>query len=247
MVGQTTMRVQLGPHLPALRRYARAMHGSQRGGDAHVRAALEVLLAAPRSLPAGSTAKISLFRLLHAVSVGESGWASAREGLLLTAIEGFTLEEAAEILARPAPTVQQEIDAAKAQIAEAIRSRILIIEDEPVISIHLEQIVEDLGHTVSGTAMTRREAVAAARAEAPDMVLADIQLADGSSGIDAVADILSQFDVPVIFITSHPELLLTGERREPTFVITKPFDPDMVVATIGQALLARRTDLAPAA
>ena len=77
------------------------------------------------------------------------------------------------------------------------------------------------------------EAVARHR---PGLVLADIQLADGSSGIDAVKDILGRFDVPVIFITAFPERLLTGERPEPTFLITKPFQPETVKAAIGQAL-----------
>ena len=44
------------------------------------------------------------------------------------------------------------------------------------------------------------------------------------------------FDVPVIFITAFPERLLTGERPEPTFLITKPFQPETVKAAIGQAL-----------
>jgi len=67
-------------------------------------------------------------------------------------------------------------------------------------------------------------------------VLADIQLADGSSGIDAVKDILDQVSVPVIFITAFPERLLTGERPEPTFLITKPFQPNAIRAAISQAL-----------
>jgi DNA-binding LytR/AlgR family response regulator len=74
--------------------------------------------------------------------------------------------------------------------------------------------------------------------------LADIQLADGSSGIDAVRDILADVSAPVIFITAFPERLLTGERPEPAFLITKPFDPATVKATIGQALFfhPRRSD-----
>jgi CheY-like chemotaxis protein len=68
------------------------------------------------------------------------------------------------------------------------------------------------------------------------MVLADIQLADGSSGIDAVNEILMAFKLPVIFITAYPERLLTGERPEPTFLITKPFQPEIVKAVISQAL-----------
>lgn len=70
----------------------------------------------------------------------------------------------------------------------------------------------------------------------PELVLADIQLADGSSGIDAVNRILATKNLPVIFITAFPERLLTGERTEPTFLITKPFLPDMVKALVSQAL-----------
>jgi CheY-like chemotaxis protein len=89
---------------------------------------------------------------------------------------------------------------------------------------------------VTGVAVTRDEAVAQAMARRPGLVLADIQLADDSSGIDAVKDILAQFEVPVIFITAFPERLLTGERPEPTFLITKPFQRSTVKAAIAQAL-----------
>ena len=57
-----------------------------------------------------------------------------------------------------------------------------------------------------------------------------------SSGIDAVNEILASFDIPVIFITAYPEKLLTGERPEPTYLIAKPFLPETVQATVGQAL-----------
>ena len=70
----------------------------------------------------------------------------------------------------------------------------------------------------------------------PGLVLADVQLADGSSGIDAVSDILNDYDVPVIFITAFPERLLTGEKTEPAYLISKPFKPENVKAAISQAL-----------
>jgi CheY-like chemotaxis protein len=73
--------------------------------------------------------------------------------------------------------------------------------------------------------------------EKPDLILADIQLADNSSGIDAVADLLEELgDVPVIFITAYPERLLTGDRPEPTYLVTKPFQEQTVRAAISQAL-----------
>ena len=67
-------------------------------------------------------------------------------------------------------------------------------------------------------------------------MLADIQLADGSSGLEAVNEILTTITVPVIFITAYPERLLTGQKPEPTFLITKPFQPETVKAVISQAL-----------
>ncbi len=100
----------------------------------------------------------------------------------------------------------------------------------------IESIVRELGHDVTGIAVTRDEAVAQAERDRPDLVLADIQLADDSSGIDAVADILLDGDIPVIFITAFPERLLTGERPEPAFLITKPFHAHSVKAAISQAL-----------
>ena len=119
---------------------------------------------------------------------------------------------------------------------EQITASVLIIEDEPLIALDIEGIVGDLGHDVVGIATTRTEAGELARKTKPGLVLADIQLADGSSGIDAVNDILKGADMPVIFITAYPERLLTGERAEPTFLITKPFKPEMVKAVISQAL-----------
>jgi len=92
---------------------------------------------------------------------------------------------------------------------------------------------------VVGTATTRDDAVRLARARRPGVVLADIQLGDGSSGIDAAADIQRSMDVPVIFVTAYPERLLTGAGGEPTYLVTKPFDPDILKVTISQALIAQ--------
>jgi CheY-like chemotaxis protein len=128
-----------------------------------------------------------------------------------------------------------------AEIDRQTRTRVLIIEDEPLIAMDLAGIVQELGHEVAAVARTRTDAVEAALREKPGLVLADIQLADGSSGIDAVKDILAGFSLPVIFITAFPQRLLTGERPEPTFLLTKPFDPRTVKAAISQALFFNST------
>ena len=132
--------------------------------------------------------------------------------------------------------VERLIAQAQAEIDAELATDVLIIEDEPVIAADIEALVRELGHNISDIVATRGEAVEAARRAAPGLVLADIQLADGSSGVDAVRDILAEHDSPVIFITAFPERLLTGERPEPTFLITKPFQPETVKAAIGQAL-----------
>jgi CheY-like chemotaxis protein len=112
----------------------------------------------------------------------------------------------------------------------------MIIEDEPLIAMDIENMVRDLGHGVTGISRTHAEAVKLFDERKPGIILADIHLADGSSGVDAVNEILGQYEVPVIFITAFPEKLLTGMRPEPTYLVTKPFQPEMVRALISQAL-----------
>jgi DNA-directed RNA polymerase specialized sigma24 family protein len=250
----------LAPHLPFLRRYARALTGSQQHGDAFVRATLEAIVAAPDDFPRDVDPRLGLYRTFHAIwssanieddpdgtasSADPEGIAQARlaritplsrQALLLTAMEGFTPEDTGYLIGAEPDEVESLVAEALAEIERQTRAEVLIIEDEPIIAMDIETIVRDLGHSVTGVAVTRDEAVAQAMARRPGLVLADIQLADDSSGIDAVKDILGEFQVPVIFITAFPERLLTGERPEPTFLITKPFQRATVKAAIAQAL-----------
>jgi CheY-like chemotaxis protein len=159
----------------------------------------------------------------------------SRQALLLTTVEGFSPEDAGYLIEEDPSSLEPGRRSRRRDRAQT-RTRVMIIEDEPLIAMDLEQIVRDLGHEVTGVAVTRDEAVALAMEDRPGLVLADIQLADDSSGIDAVKDILAEFSVPVIFITAFPERLLTGERPEPTFLITKPFQRETVKTTISQAL-----------
>jgi DNA-directed RNA polymerase specialized sigma24 family protein/CheY-like chemotaxis protein len=250
-----SFRQQLASQLPYLRRYARALTGSQSLGDAAVRETLEALLEAPDEWNEKAPVKTELFRTFHRIwnsemiapleSRGRSGVISEfpvqrRQSLLLTTVEGFELEEVSTILGLSTSEISTHVSEARSAIEDAMSARILIIEDESIIALHIKQIVESLGHEAIAIVRTRAEAVAKAREERPELVLADISLADGSSGIDAVKDILAEQQVPVIFITAFPERLLTGERPEPTYLITKPFEPETVIATIGQALLMHR-------
>ena len=161
-------------------------------------------------------------------------------------MEGFSHEDAAFLIDKKPEEVSTLVKDALTEIEKQTKTRVLIIEDEPIIAMDIESIVLDLGHEVTSIAVTRDEAVAAAEEQKPGLILADIQLADDSSGIDAVKDILEKFAVPVIFITAFPERLLTGERPEPTFLITKPFQRSTVKAAIAQALFFKSTAGVPA-
>ena len=128
------------------------------------------------------------------------------------------------------------IGAASREIADQLASRVLIIEDEPLIALDVEGLVTDIGHEVVGVAATHKEALKLARDKRPELILADIQLADGSSRTDAANEILLELNEPVIFITAYPERLLSGDKPEPAFLVTKPFRHEMVKAVISQAL-----------
>ncbi|GEO86204.1 MULTISPECIES: response regulator [Alphaproteobacteria] len=253
-----SLTVRVAAHLPYLRRYARAVTGSQTSGDAYVAAVLEALIADISIFPKGANDRVSLYKLFVTlfdstqVKVPEVtspfAWekraaanlsnvpARPRHAFLLITVEGFSPAEAAEVLGVDEAGFNTLFNEASTEISRQVATDIMIIEDEPLIALDIEQMVEDLGHRVTGIARTHAEAVELYNRTNPKMVLADIQLADGSSGIDAVNDILKVDTVPVIFITAFPERLLTGERPEPAFLVTKPFNPDMVKALISQAL-----------
>jgi CheY-like chemotaxis protein len=253
-----SLSTRIAPHLPYLRRFARAVTGSQTSGDAYVAAALEALIADLSIFPEASSDRIALYKLFSTMfsssavkvpdPISSFPWESraaanlanltprARQAFLLVAVEGFSHDETAEILSVNSAEFASLLEEASIEISRQVATDILIIEDEPLIAMDIEQMVEGLGHRVVGIARTHKEAVALYHKTQPRMILADIQLADGSSGIDAVNDILHTHPIPVIFITAFPERLLTGERPEPTFLVTKPFNPDMVKALISQAL-----------
>lgn len=245
-------------YLPFLRRYARALTGNQEAGDAYVRATLEAM-ARDSGHRRGVASRLGLYRQFHevcsAISAGGDqsleetsdarrgaqahlstiGTAS-RQALLLTALEGFSVPDAGRILDRSPDDIRALVDEAINDVAESLSTRVLVIEDESVIALDLATIAKELGHVVLPVAITHKEALDIAAREKPGLILADIQLADGSSGLDAVRDILATSHIPVVFITAYPERLLTGQRPEPTFLISKPFLPSTVKAVVSQAL-----------
>jgi DNA-directed RNA polymerase specialized sigma24 family protein/CheY-like chemotaxis protein len=250
--------------LPYLRRYARALTGSQETGDRFAAATLEAILEDDSILSGPLPARIALFRALHLV------WSSAgaplgtpdsamsrraqdhmasltpntREALLLHAIEGFSTADVGRVMDISTTQADRLLDVAKQEMAESVAGSVLIIEDEALIAMDIQMIVSEIGHRVTGIARTRSAAVELASRDRPHLILADIQLADQSSGIDAVNDILWQFDdIPVIFITAFPERLLTGVKPEPAFMIAKPYSDTQVRSAVSQAMFFASTEV----
>jgi DNA-directed RNA polymerase specialized sigma24 family protein len=256
----STTSQAVAQHLPYLRRYARALAGNQSSGDAYVVATLEALIEDPSVLEKGTSTRISLYKLFTAIwnSVGVNASAESasadlpaeqrlsqitpkpRQAFLLVALEGLSEDDAAKVLDTDVATIRKLVEESGKELAAEIATDVLIIEDETFIAMDLEGLVEGLGHQVIGVARTHSEAIAIAKTKQPGLILADIQLADGSSGLDAVNELLRGFEVPVIFITAYPERFLTGERPEPAFLIAKPFQPATVSAVLSQALFFQR-------
>lgn len=261
----TSLAQVIMPHLPYLRRFARSLTGRQDSGDAYVASVLETLIADPTAFPSKMPPRAALYKVFLRAwnSIPINGHAEAspraaegssdtktraadsrleaitplpRQAFLLVAMEGFTPAEAAAVIDVDAARFDGLLDEAAREIAEQVATNILIIEDEPLIAMDLEGVVTGIGHSVLGVARTKDEAVSAFKNRKPGLVLADIQLADGSSGLDAVNHMLGEAEVPVIFITAYPEQVLTGMRPEPTFLIPKPFKHETVKAVISQAL-----------
>ncbi|MBO0753015.1 MAG: response regulator [Bradyrhizobiaceae bacterium] len=252
-------------HVPYLRRYARVLTGNQASGDSYVAATLEALVKEPNLLTMAAHPRIALYQVFsriwnsvqvnvgpdHAVNLLPAerhlGHVTAmpRQAFLLVSVEGFSEEDAAAILDVDQKALQDLVDESGRELAAQIATDVLIIEDEMLIALDLEQLVENLGHRTIGIARTRAEAITLAKARRPGLILADIQLADGSSGLEAVNDLLNSFEVPVIFITAHPERFLTGERPEPAFLIAKPYQQSTVSALVSQALFFERNAMQP--
>ncbi|WP_119168214.1 response regulator [Algihabitans albus] len=250
-----TLSQAVADNLPFLRRFSRALTGSQDRGDRYVAAVLEALVEDPNVLEGMDNRRLALYRLLltvwgsvngenevagHPKASGDKRLESiapqSRQVFLLATVERFSMPDIASILNISEADAQDLLEQAGREIAAQVATQVLIIEDEPLIALDLKGLVESLGHTVQGISRTQAEAETAALEQPPGLILADVQLADDSSGVDAVKNILEHFATPVIFITAHPERLLTGEKPEPAFLITKPFDTGAVKAVISQAL-----------
>ncbi len=254
----------IGKHIPFLRRYGRALSGNQAQGDDIAAATLKAIMQVSDVFDDSLDPKVALF------SVFQSLWSEnqqsivvsedtpmpakaqahlaklksgSRDALLLKSLEQFTDEEIAQIMKIDRRSVRHLLDEAYSDMAEAVTGRVLIIEDDMMVAHDIETVVTDMGHIVTGHADTQSAALSLAMDVEPDLILADVVLADETSGIDAANEILSAYDEkPVIFVTGHPEKLLTGRKPEPTYLIPKPYLHHQVRAAVSQALFFASTE-----
>jgi len=238
----STSANELVAALPYARRYARALSGSQKAGDEMVASALRAGLP---DLPGRLALYAGVTALAAHEPEAEGGLTSrGRQLLLLTALEGLPLGEAARVLQLDEVEAAAELETARTKLRASAAADVLIIEDEPVIAMDLQMLVQRCGHRVVGLAASEAQAVRIAQEKRPGLVLADVNLGRGGDGISAVRRILETLDVPVIFVTAYPERLLTAEGMEPAFIMSKPFDPLTLSISTYQAVTAGRVPLA---
>ena len=227
--------------VPYLRRFARASTGDTSTGDACVERVLQRVIDVSLDTGFEDTAidRERLYQMLDQElnALNAAPAARARRALLLIAVENLPGRAVRRILGITADELEKMLILAEADFASSTATRMLIIEDEPLISAQLKRIAESLGHTVTGIALTADDAIAMSQKEIPDIVLCDIHLADGSQGTDAIAAMDLSDDVPVVFVTAYPEKYLSTSNEGPSYLITKPFDPEYLKAVIGHALI----------
>lgn len=204
--------------LPEVRRYAHALMGSTRGGDAQLRIMLETLLQNPRELNARRDLRRELFRFFHTIvhtlqlPLDSSGPDAVlperrlrdavaaltlrrREALLLNSLARFEPAQIAEILGITVKGVRHELAAARDHVRRRLSARILIVEDKAGAAARLEHVVEDMGHDVIGVAPSEKEALELARAKRPELVVADVH---GQDQATVEAHIRSAVSAPVV-------------------------------------------------
>ena len=123
--------------------------------------------------------------------------------------------------------------------------QILVVEDQRAVAGALQMRLRGLGYDVSAIARDGMEAIQKAAELHPDLILMDIKLGDGMDGIQAAEEILTQFDIPVIYVSAYVDKALLDRARptRPAGFINKPFTTKDLLTTIDLALSNRRNSL----
>lgn len=102
------------------------------------------------------------------------------------------------------------------------RLRVLIVEDEALLSLYLQECIEDAGHTVVGIAATSREAIDLAIQSRPDLAFVDVNLLDGNTGIEAAKLMAQRYETLVVFMTANQKLI-PGDFAGAAGLVAKPY------------------------
>jgi DNA-binding response OmpR family regulator len=120
--------------------------------------------------------------------------------------------------------------------------RILVIEDNAMIGMHLAEMLEEMGHGVCAIEATQAAAVTAALRYRPDLMIVDVRLGDGS-GVSAVEEIFRTGSVPHLFVSG--DISAVKALRPGAVVIQKPFrEADLTRAIQGALGAAGRAIIA---
>src|SRR4029453_7063759 len=125
------------------------------------------------------------------------------------------------------------------------RVRMLVVEDERIVSMDLQRRLKAMGYEIAGAAVSGEEAIEKAEKLRPDMVLMDIMLDGELDGIQAAEIIRSRFTIPVIYLTAYADsaTLERAKITEPFGYILKPFEERELHGHIEIALYKHRMEL----
>ena len=117
-------------------------------------------------------------------------------------------------------------------------ARIMIVEDESIIGMSLQTKLKNLGYEVCELVATGEQAIKEVEQQKPDLVIMDIILAGKMDGIEAVKEIQSRYDIPVIFVTGYYDegMLKAAEKVQSSTLLLKPFGPDDIEMAIDKTL-----------
>ena len=123
-------------------------------------------------------------------------------------------------------------------------ARILIVEDQKLIAADLENTLRKLGYAVVASVSSGEEAVAAADAARPDLVLMDIRLRGDLDGVETAAAIRQRMDIPVIYLTAYADeqTIRRAKATSPFGYLVKPFNERELRAAIEVGLYTHQTD-----
>jgi CheY-like chemotaxis protein len=129
-------------------------------------------------------------------------------------------------------------------IPHAAGTRVLVVEDEAVVAMHLRQELTKLGYTMAGIATTGEQALKMIHEVFPDLILMDIHIQGELDGIETARRIPRYLHIPVIYLSAYSEdiTLKRAGDTHPYGYLIKPFLDRELHATIKMALVRSRAD-----